>query len=179
MLLEKVRKNIWLVVILFGAGVLLFTNLGNQYLWMDEAETAILARSILKTGFPYAWDGRNLMMVGGSGAEFNRWSLWMLHPWLQNYITSLSFMIFGENTLSARAPFALLAWFTVFFLYLLTYRITSNRGIALLAAFLLAISIPFVLYMRQCRYYAILACLSFPLIYVYYKMPQKKYTFLF
>ena len=44
------------IVTLLGA-ILIFTNLGTDYLWEDEGDTAALAVNILKFGVPKAWDG--------------------------------------------------------------------------------------------------------------------------
>ena len=42
------------VCLLILAGLLLLSNLGNGYLWQDEAETALLARHTLEFGYPTA-----------------------------------------------------------------------------------------------------------------------------
>src|SRR5439155_11443398 len=46
-----------MAVVLVSA-LLIFFSLDNRMLWMDEAETALLGRSILAHGVPTAFDGR-------------------------------------------------------------------------------------------------------------------------
>ena len=40
------KQHIGIILITIVAAVLIFANLGNQYLWQDEAETAMLGRQI-------------------------------------------------------------------------------------------------------------------------------------
>jgi hypothetical protein len=40
----------------FGLALIL-ANLGKDYLWADEGDTAVLAANIVKYGIPKAWDG--------------------------------------------------------------------------------------------------------------------------
>ena len=46
-----------LALVLALAALALFTNLVRDYLWSDQGDTAIVARSILVHGVPTAWDG--------------------------------------------------------------------------------------------------------------------------
>ena len=45
------------------AGVLLFWGLGRQYLWQDEAATAVLGERMLRFGKPLGYDGKNLITM--------------------------------------------------------------------------------------------------------------------
>ena len=51
------RQHWPFVVVAVLAGGLIFTNLGSDYLWADEGDTAVLAANIVKYGIPKAWDG--------------------------------------------------------------------------------------------------------------------------
>jgi len=147
------KKYIPLLIILAAASFLLLANLGNQYLWQDEAETAVLARNVLKFGFPRAHDGVNLVnptIRTGYGPGYS----WLYHPWGQFYLTALSFKLLGESTFSARLPFAFLGILNILLIYLLAYRWTRVRFVAGCSAFLTATSVPYLLLMRQCRYYS-------------------------
>jgi len=169
------KKYIPILIILFAATLLLFLNLGNQYLWQDEAETASLAKNILEYGFPKAFDGRNLInptIRTGFGNNYG----WRYHPWGQFYITSLSFLIFGVNTFSARLPFALLGVVNVILLYILSYRLTKQRFVANLSALLITFSVPYLLMMRQCRYYAPAVFLVLFIILFYWQFLKKRST---
>ncbi|GAG05908.1 unnamed protein product, partial [marine sediment metagenome] len=55
--------------------VVLLPNLGDRCLWQDEAECALVARNILRTGLPMAWDGR-LLVASMHGMEFTDTLLW-------------------------------------------------------------------------------------------------------
>ena len=61
----------WPLALLMGVGLaLIFTNLGSDYLWEDEGDTAVLASNILKFGVPTAWDGA-AFLDSDHGARLN------------------------------------------------------------------------------------------------------------
>lgn len=134
--------------------VLVFTNLDGRYLWDDEAETALLAQRVLRSGVPIAWDGRNLISQECS-TDFDENYLWRQTPWAQFYLAALSFRLFGADTLTARLPFAVLGVLTIVSLYVLGLSLFHDRALAALASGLLALSVPFLLHVRQARYYAV------------------------
>lgn len=76
------KHRSFLIFILFLGSILIFPNLGSMYLYIDEVGTAMLAKNVLKYGYPTAWDGKNLIAQQEEG-EFNRDHIWTLHPWLQ------------------------------------------------------------------------------------------------
>src|SRR5581483_2836846 len=56
--IARVARQHWPAAVLaVVAAGLLFTALGADYLWEDEGDTAVLARTILQHGVPKAWDG--------------------------------------------------------------------------------------------------------------------------
>ena len=142
-----------MLVTILGA-LLIFPNLGNRYLWDDEAETALLAKRVLRFGVPIAWDGRDLISQE-CGADYDANYLWRQTPWLPVYATALSFRLLGEGTLAARLPFAALGVLSVVALYLVALALFRDRVLALLAAVFLVLSVPFLLHARQDRYYSI------------------------
>lgn len=147
-------KDYYPIMILTAlAGVLLFSNLGNQYLWQDEAETAILARRVLEYGYPKAYDGKNLVNPT-IRTSFSEDYGWRYHPWGQFYITAAAFRLFGESNFSARVFFALLGLLNIPLLYILALRLTRESFTALTASVLTAFSVNYLLLMRQARYYA-------------------------
>lgn len=145
-------------IALIGA-VFIFTNLGSDYLWEDEGDTAALAVNILKFGVPKAWDGA-AFLDSDHGARLNRDLVMVTHPWVQYYLTAGSFLIFGQNTFAARFPFAFAGWMSILLAYFFLWRELRNRLVAFSAAALLVFSVQFLLYARQCRYCA----LSLPLV---------------
>src|SRR5438128_9448298 len=137
-------------VAIIGAG-LIFTNLGSDYLWEDEGDTAALASNILKFGVPKAWDGA-AFLDSDHGACLNRDLVMVTHPWVQYYLTAGSFLVFGQNAFASRFPFALAGWMSILFVYAFTWRTTKSRLAAFSTAGLLTFSVQFLLYARQCRY---------------------------
>jgi len=141
------------LVAVIGA-VLIFTNLGSDYLWEDEGDTAVLASNILKFGVPKAWDGAAFLDCD-HGTRLNRDLVMVTHPWVQYYLTAASFLIFGQNTFAARFPFALAGWLSILVVYFFLWRSIGSRLTAFSAAALLVLSVQFLLYARQCRYCAL------------------------
>lgn len=135
------------------ASILLFGNLGNQYLWQDEAQTALITKTVLAGGLPLGYDGTNHFSQD-RGAEYGDNYLWKWHPWLPFYFLAGFFKLFGTSTFVARLPFVLFGVATVFLVYRLTMSLTGSIRSGFYAAFLLAVSVPFLLLSRQCRYYA-------------------------
>ncbi|MGE3177394.1 MAG: tetratricopeptide repeat protein [Vicinamibacterales bacterium] len=152
----------WPVVpLVLFAGTLMLYGLGADRLWEDEGDTALLARTILRTGLPQAWDG--VTFVAPDFGERLKFGFVMVsHPWLQYYAAAASFALFGESPFAARLPFALAGLATVVVLYALAWTAFHRRSIALGAALLLSVSVQFLLYARQARNYsfhALFTCL--------------------
>jgi 4-amino-4-deoxy-L-arabinose transferase-like glycosyltransferase len=141
------------LLLAFGC-LLLFYNLDGRLLWGDEAETATLARNVVRFGYPKSFDGLNRISLYGAEID-NAADAWVWSPWLQQYVTAASFSLFGPTTWAARAPFALIGWFCLPLLGWVVYRIYRNQGLALASMALLASSEIFLLHARQCRYYSI------------------------
>ena len=142
-----------LVCILAFAAVLIFANLGTRFLWDDEAETALLARNVLRSGLPLGWDGRDLISQE-CGIELDENYIARRHGWFPIYLVAASFKLLGADTMPARLPSAVLGWLSVLSTYVLARRIFRDQRTALLSAALLTVSVPFLLYVRQSRYYA-------------------------
>jgi 4-amino-4-deoxy-L-arabinose transferase-like glycosyltransferase len=154
LLSRALHPRVSLPVLLLLAIVLIFTSLDNRYLWDDEAETALLARNVLRFGVPVAWDGRDLVSQE-CGHDYGKNYLWRQTPWLPIYLTAASFGVLGESTWSARLPFALLGLATLASLYVVGCMIFRDRAIGILAVLVLTSSVPFLLHVRQARYYAV------------------------
>jgi len=165
------------IVAVVGA-VLIFTNLGSDYLWEDEGDTAALASNILKFGVPKAWDG-GAFLDSDHGARLNRDLVMVTHPWIQYYLTAASFLVFGENTFAARIPFAIAGWMSILLVYLFVWRLFGNRLTAFSAAALLVFSVQFLLYAKQCRYCALNMLLVVWLFWTFFKMNSARGCVLF
>ena len=141
------------------AGFLLLTRLDQPLLWQDEAQTALLAQSILDFGLPMGFDGVNSYSQE-LGVEYGENRVWRWHPWLPFYLVAASFAAFGADTASARIPFALCGVATVLLAWAAGRDLFRDRLGAVAGALLLGLSLSFVVLSRQGRYYALAALLS-------------------
>lgn len=150
------RERLFLAGLALFSGFLFLCTLGDGMLWQDEAETALVAGTVLEGGLPRGTDGRNFFSQN-LGLDHTAGHLWRWHPWLQFYVCAASFAALGKGTFAARLPFALFGLATV----LLTYRACrahwEDPRIARFAALLLTLCVPFLLLSRQCRYYPLTA----------------------
>src|SRR5580692_12005662 len=115
---------------------LAFCNLDGRLFWPDEAENAVLARSVLKFGIPKVDDGVNHISLHGDKFDA-RDGVWTWSPWLPEYVTAASFAAFGETTWAGRAPFALIGWLTVAALGVVAWKIYRTHSVTLAAMLLL------------------------------------------
>ena len=175
------KKNIIFYSLLIStltiASFFLFHNLSDRYLWKDEAETALFAKSILSEGIPKTKIGQN--RIHSHVENYLRDNIvWTYHSWLQFYVTALSFKLCGPSTTSARIPFALLGFLSLLALYWLTFRLTNIREVALLSIIFLTFSVPFILHMRECRYYAPTVFFTIVLLMSYVSfLKRQRYSF--
>jgi 4-amino-4-deoxy-L-arabinose transferase-like glycosyltransferase len=148
--LKKISVSLFLIVAVF----LIFANLGGTLLWQDEAETALVAKNILKYGIPKAFDGKNLVCVQG-GNTFDSNYVWTYTPWVHFYLTAASFAIFGISNFTARLPFALFGFLSIIYFYCFCrFRLKLAFRQSFLCCTIMLFSIPLLLHFRQCRYYA-------------------------
>jgi hypothetical protein len=161
---QNLLHSCGLLSILVLATFLIFYGLAKRPLWQDEAETACLARNVLTFGLPVASDGVNVISQE-RGGEFDADYVWRWSPWLQIYISAASQAMLGSTTLAARLPFALCGLACLVFTYILIARRFGDRAWALLSITFLATSVPFLIFMRQGRYYGLSGLLSVVIIY--------------
>jgi len=168
-------KRIWATSAVAGllllAALLIFPNLDDRYLWDDEAETALLAKNVLRFGVPVAWDGVSLISQE-CGSDYDSNYLWRQTPWLPIYLTAASFALLDASTLTARLPFALLGLLSVPSIYLLARRVFADRATALIAAGSLLLSVPFLLHVRQCRYYSVAIFAAIWILYFFFSLQR-------
>lgn len=164
----KINKYICLLT--FILAILGFSNLSEQYLWQDEAENAVIAQNILKYHYPRALDGTHLVI---SDIGYQSDHTWIFQPWLQNYVTAASFIVFGKSTVSARIPFVILGILSFFASYKLAKRL-FDRKTANISSTILVFCVPFVLMIRSSRYYSLALFFSLLLIISYLDYAEKK-----
>ena len=152
-----------LLLVVLAAAFLLLWRLGTPLLWQDEAETANVAENLLHRGVPTPWDGEHLVtqQEGHDAVRVGGTIVWAWHPWPQHYLAAAGLALAGDRlgrTAAARLPFALLGLLTVPLVY--AWRrgptVAAERSEALVTTAIYALSIGFVLYSRQCRYYPLL-----------------------
>jgi hypothetical protein len=154
--------------ILAAAAFLMFYNLGQRPLWQDEAETARLAQTVLTDGIPRAFDGVNLISQE-EAREYNPddGHIWRWSPWIQIYMAAGGIALFGENAAGDRIFFAIAGLLCVAMTYLLVYRFFGDPAWAALSAALLTLTVPFLLFCRQGRYYSMGTLLTLAAIYAF------------
>jgi len=127
-------------------------HLGQPLLWGDEADTGIFARNVLRSGYPLAWDDRNVMAYANC-AEMGEGLVSTKVPWLQYYVGAASLTLFGDDTFGARALFALLGACILFPLRaLLCGRVPWPTFVAAL----ILLTPQVALFHRSARYYPVL-----------------------
>lgn len=162
-----------LLILALGAFLLLF-HLDQRPFWQDEAETACLAKNVLKYGVPRAFDGVNIISQE-AGHEYDDNFLWRWSPWLQIYVTAGAFYLGGLTTYAGRFPFAVMGLMCIFLVYRLVRRNFGNRTWALWAAGFLTCSVVFLLFARQCRYYSLGAVLTLASLYAFEEDWESKF----
>jgi 4-amino-4-deoxy-L-arabinose transferase-like glycosyltransferase len=155
----SIRERLALAGVTALAALLLLPNLGAQILWQDEAQTAVIARTIASHGVPLGRDDRHSFSQE-LGREFGESAVWRWHTWLSFYAVAGSFALLGEGTAAARLPFALFGVATVSLAWLVGRRLWGDPRAATAGALLLALCVPFLILSRQCRYYAVAAFFS-------------------
>lgn len=164
----------WIAVLIFVVfAYLVFKSLDHTYFWDDEAEVGIIARNLANTGRLTGWDGRNLFAYG-NGALLDG-NLRPINPPLQYLVAAASFKLFGATTWAGRFPFALFGLATLGVFALVLQREFKGQTILQFYAFAaLSLSVEFILYIRQCRYYALALFSSLLTFYVYGRCLEKR-----
>jgi hypothetical protein len=163
---ERTVELLCVGAILILACALILANLGNIYMWQDEAQTSLIAKTILSHGVPLGTDGRNSFSQDG-GLDLGKNGLWIWQPWFALYLLAGFFAAFGASAFTARLPFALIGIGTVVFTYYLGKALWASRRIAVLAAVLLLLCVPFLILIRTCKYSSAVILFSVAGLYSY------------
>ena len=173
-ILNKRTSKLFVPLLIFIISALIFLpNLSRNFLWQDEAQTALISKSILVNGIPYCHDDKNSFSQE-LGAENGNGGIYKWHPWIPFYIHALFFQLLGQSDFVARLPDTLLGIGTVLLCFW-TARLTG-RGMreSLLASGILMLMVPFLLLSRQCRYYSMAAFFSMGCVVAYFLFLQSK-----
>jgi hypothetical protein len=171
--MTKTGHRILLLVILCGSLLLLFANISNQYLWQDEAETALVSKTILTNVLPRGSDGINFFSQM-EGADCGPYYIWRWHTWLPFYVLAGFYKVFGVSAFVSRLPFILFGFGTILLIYFLGKALWPNTRVSVIATGLLSISVPFLLLCRQCRYYSMAMFFSMLSLYAYTAFLERK-----
>lgn len=126
------NQNKLLIVILILAAVLRLGFLGRYppFLGVDEVSIGYNAYSLLFSGRDQYQ--KTLPLVFRSLGDFK--------PPIYMYLTVVSEAVFGPSEFAVRFPSAVFGVLAVLFTFMITYRLTRRRDLALLSGLLLAIS---------------------------------------
>lgn len=178
----KDKIDILLISLLFLAISIFFYfwNLDNWFLWQDEANAALLAKNILKFGYPYVFDSKNLIWPGWTDVSF-KYFYWILWGWLPLYFNALIFYLFGATTFTARFSSALTGIIFVQLLFQIMIRIKLPKATAFWSSFMVLFSVLLSLFFRQCGYYAFTVFFSCLMILIYsgFKPGRKRTLYFF
>ncbi|MBC7232640.1 MAG: hypothetical protein H5T68_05310 [Chloroflexi bacterium] len=156
---------------LLVAALLLFGRLDDMYLWQDEAETALVSRHLLAYGLPLASDGKTwVQQTDDPFVSFRHNYIWIFHSWLQFALVALAFAILGPTTFAARLPFVLVGLITYAFFHGFVSRWLKDGRTVRVATLLLLFCVPFILHLRQCRYYALVAFMTLVILDAYLRL---------
>ncbi len=143
-----------ILCLVIGAALIL-PGLSNGVLWNDEAVTAVCARNTLSYGYPRVFDGKNWVIELPDRRDINTDLARTWNSWLQYYVCAASIGIGGATTKAARLPFAICGVIGLWLAYTLFNRWSCRREDALLGLLLLSTNVPYIILVRQCRYYAL------------------------
>lgn len=162
----KLNHSLFYLLLFAGAAVLTLARLDEPAFWEDEAETAFVARAFLRTGEFSGWDGRNLHAYDGGTAMDAQ--LRYINPPLQYAVTAASFKLLGVSTWTGRFPFVVVGLLALaVFAAVLREEFVGFSALRLYAFAVLALSVTFSLYARQCRYYTLTLLFGLLVFYFY------------
>jgi hypothetical protein len=162
------NRCVWLplsAVVLIVSCIFLFFRLGHYPLWCDEAETAIYARGIARTGDTLAKIDHNIYVLRNGSLLKNLHGRYV--PPASLYLAAPFVGVSGTSSLWPRVPFAACGLLSVVFLiyWMARSRLSSTAWIVMSIALLVNVS--FFLFCRQCRYYSLTILLSLVIVYLY------------
>lgn len=163
------RDRAVVVALCLLTALLTLPGLGAQPLWQDEAQTALLARTVLDHGVPRGTDGRNFFSQE-LGKEYAADHVWRWHTWLSFYVTAASLALLGETSFAARLPFALAGILCVGLCFAVGRALWRDPLAGAAGGALCALSVPFLIFSRQARYYTLAALLFLGAVLAYEKL---------
>jgi len=168
---EAKKKMMVGIVTLLLSLFFLFYGLNHYALWDDEALTALAARGIIKTGDTTAFLDHNIV------AYRNGSLLYQGHdrstPPLSAYMLAPILYLGGSQAWVCRLPFALLGFFTIFFMFYWLWEVKVDLCVWIMLAIAILGNVSLFLYFRQCRYYSPAIFLSVLSAYFYLNLKKR------
>lgn len=181
------NKTIFYLIIALMC-LLVFANIGNRTMFIDESIEAMLGKNILNFGVPKAWDGKNLIMAEVNGNEFNEDFIYVRKNWLSNYLAAFGQLVANLLGVSKngcvtimRCLFALFGVISAIAFYHLCKEMTSNVRVQNIALAYYAFSVNVLLYIRSIYYLAptLLFIISTLLFYIKFIRTKAKENLIF
>ncbi len=147
------------------SGGLLFYQLGHYPLWCDEADTALYARGVARTGDTYAMLGQNIYAwrQGTSLIELRgRYA-----PPAPFYFAAPFVGRSGAGTFWPRFPFTVCGLLSIALIAYWLWRDGASRSMWVVMSLGIVTNVSLMLYFRQCRYYGLATLLSLAAAYCY------------
>ena len=156
-LLNIVKKNYLLILIIILGTYLRFYGLSFESFWLDETATAIAVRDY--TGVEII---KNSIYYGNIRPEYFK----DVTNDLPFYFTSLDLWanLFGVTEFSLRFFSAIFGALSIFMIFLVTKELT-NRKVALLSAFIFSLSMINIQYSQEARVYSFLTFIALSSVY--------------
>lgn len=137
-ILEELKKNYILIIIIFIATALRLFHLDFQSIWLDEIIT--MKECDPKLSFSESYE---IMKI------------WENNPIIYYYLVKINSMVFGHSTLVVRGFSAFIGILCVYLFYLIGKEI-SDRRTGLIAASLASINFFLITYSQEARAYILL-----------------------
>jgi hypothetical protein len=161
-------------ITIFVSCFLLFARLGHYALWDDEAQTALFAQGVWKTGDTSALLGDNVLASRDGACLTNLKGRY--EPPLQHYVLAPFAGLWPGSALAVRIPCACFGLVIVFLIFAWLRREQATLLVYLLTAMGLIGNVSFWLYCRQCRYYSMEMLLSVVIAFLYFSRVRRRWT---
>jgi len=172
-MIQKFRNNpqaikiVIIIVVIIVSSFFLFYRLGHYALWDDEADTALFAQSVWRTGDTYGMLDHNLIAHTNGQELKNLYNRYI--PPLGFYLAAPFVGLAPGSALAARLPFAICGLLTIILMLIWLWRGRASVSTWLLMSAGILGNVSLMLYSRQCRYFApaILATTALAFFYVF------------
>lgn len=176
---KSVTKNLDFLIVALLSTFLLIYNLGSTPFWDDEASVAWFSKNLNGGCQLFAYDGNNAFFYrNGSLIDHN---FIYNNPPLDIYFAKISSLLFGETNFGFRFGFVLLGVFSIYVFYKIIKKTIDNRRWQFFSFTCFILSVNFLLFSRNCRYFSIeLFCglILYYLILLFFESETKKNKFI-